>query len=178
MTPASHHWVFNGTARFPPCELAMIAFVCIQRRLQAHGKFMGRLAPWAAFAMCGITGYVSVQPTDTPSIIERMTHTIRHRGPDDFGYYRAAWAQLGFRRLAIMDVSGGHQPMGNEDDSLCIIFNGEIFNHSDRRPALEQAGHRYANRSDTETILHASEEYGPDCVRRLRGMFAFAIWDK
>jgi asparagine synthase (glutamine-hydrolysing) len=128
--------------------------------------------------MCGITGFVSVQPTEAPSIIERMTDTIRHRGPDDFGYYRDRWAQLGFRRLAIIDVSGGHQPMGNEDDSLCILFNGEIFNHADLRPALEKAGHRYANRSDTETILHAYEEYGADCVKRLRGMFAFAIWDK
>jgi asparagine synthase (glutamine-hydrolysing) len=107
-----------------------------------------------------------------------MTDTIRHRGPDDFGYYRDPWASLGFRRLAIIDLSGGHQPMWNEDRSLCIIFNGEIFNHAGLRPALEQAGHRYANRSDTETILHAYEQYGPDCVQRFRGMFSFAIWDK
>jgi asparagine synthase (glutamine-hydrolysing) len=128
--------------------------------------------------MCGIAGFVTVKPSDYPSTIERMTDTIRHRGPDDFGYYRDPWASLGFRRLAIIDLSGGHQPMWNEDQSLCIIFNGEIFNHAGLRPALEQAGHRYANRSDTETILHAYEQYGPDCVQRFRGMFSFAIWNK
>jgi asparagine synthase (glutamine-hydrolysing) len=128
--------------------------------------------------MCGIAGFVTLSPSDSPAIIERMTDTIRHRGPDDFGFYRDPWASLGFRRLAIIDVSGGHQPMPNEDASKFIIFNGEIFNHASLRPALEHAGHRYANRSDTETILHAYEEYGADCVLRLRGMFAFAIWDK
>ena len=128
--------------------------------------------------MCGIAGFVTVQPSDSPSIIERMTDTIRHRGPDDSGYYRDPWASLGFRRLAIIDVAGGHQPMANEDGSHFIIFNGEIFNHASLRPALEQAGHRYTNRSDTETILHSYEQYGPECVLRLRGMFAFAIWDK
>src|SRR6266550_8069618 len=127
--------------------------------------------------MCGIAGIVTVQPSDSPSIIERMTDTIRHRGPDDFGFYRDPHASLGFRRLAIIDVAGGHQPMTNEDESCWIIFNGEIFNHASLRPALEKAGHRYTNRSDTETILHAYEEYGPACVEKLRGMFAFAIWD-
>ena len=75
--------------------------------------------------MCGIAGFVTVQPSDSPSIIERMTDTIRHRGPDDSGYYRDPWASLGFRRLAIIDVAGGHQPMANEDSSHFIIFNGE-----------------------------------------------------
>src|ERR1022692_4110367 len=124
--------------------------------------------------MCGIAGFVTVQPSDSLSIVERMTDTIRHRGPDDSGYYHDPWASLGFRRLAIIDVSGGHQPMTNEDASQFIVFNGEIFNHADLRPSLEQAGHRY----DTETILHAYEQYGPECVLRFRGMFAFAIWDK
>jgi asparagine synthase (glutamine-hydrolysing) len=128
--------------------------------------------------MCGIAGFVSVQPSDSPSILERMTDTIRHRGPDDSGYYRDPYASLGFRRLAIIDVAGGHQPMANENASLFIVFNGEIFNHADLRPSLEQAGHRYTTRSDTETILHSYEQFGPDCVLRLRGMFAFAIWDK
>ncbi len=128
--------------------------------------------------MCGIAGYVTLQPSDSPSIIERMTDVIRHRGPDDFGFYRDPHASLGFRRLAIIDLSGGHQPMSNEDSSLWITFNGEIFNHADLRPALEHAGHRYASRSDTETILHAYEQYGPPSLLRLRGMFAFAIWDK
>ena len=128
--------------------------------------------------MCGIAGFVTVQPSDSPSILERMTDTIRHRGPDDSGFYRDPWASLGFRRLSIIDVAGGHQPMANEDASLFIVFNGEIFNHAALRPSLEQAGHRYTTRSDTETILHSYEQYGPDCVLRLRGMFAFAIWDK
>src|ERR1035437_4278787 len=99
--------------------------------------------------MCGIAGFVTVQPSGSPSIVERMTDTIRHRGPDDSGYYRDPWASLGFRRLAIIDVAGGHQPMANEDASLFIVFNGEIFNHASLRPALEQAGHRYTSRSDT-----------------------------
>jgi asparagine synthase (glutamine-hydrolysing) len=128
--------------------------------------------------MCGITGFVTVDPTSPPaSVIERMTDTIRHRGPDDSGIYTDAHAALGFRRLAIIDVAGGHQPMANEDGSCWIIFNGEIFNHANLRPALEAAGHRYTTRSDTETILHAYEEYGPACVDKLRGMFGFAIWD-
>ena len=129
--------------------------------------------------MCGITGYVNVQPSSEPaSVIERMADAIRHRGPDDFGYYRDPWANLGFRRLAIIDLAGGHQPMTSEDGNLWLIFNGEIFNHAALRPALEAAGHRYTNRSDSETILHSYEQYGPDCVSRFRGMFAFAIWDK
>ena len=128
--------------------------------------------------MCGIAGFITVQPSDSSSIIERMTDTIRHRGPDDSGYYRDPWASLGFRRLSIIDVAGGHQPMANEDATHFIVYNGEIFNHADLRPALLQAGHRYTNRCDTETILHAYEQYGPECVLRLRGMFAFAIWDK
>src|SRR5690242_6778410 len=98
--------------------------------MSAHGKFSGGLSLQPLLNMCGIAGFVTVRPSDSPSIIERMTDTIRHRGPDDFGYYRDPWASLGFRRLAIIDLSGGHQPMGNEDQSLCIIFNGEIFNHA------------------------------------------------
>ena len=129
--------------------------------------------------MCGIAGFVTVNPSSESSlVIERMTDQVRHRGPDDFGYYRDPWASLGFRRLSIIDLSGGHQPMANEDQSLWITFNGEIFNHADLRPDLEKAGHRYTTRSDTETILHAYEQYGPECVTRLRGMFAFAIWNK
>jgi len=129
--------------------------------------------------MCGITGYVTVSPSSDPaSVLERMTDSIRHRGPDDFGYYRDPWASLGFRRLAIIDVAGGHQPMTNEDESLWLVYNGEIFNHAGIRPELEKAGHRYTNRSDSETILHSYEQFGPACLQRFRGMFAFAIWDK
>jgi asparagine synthase (glutamine-hydrolysing) len=129
--------------------------------------------------MCGIAGFVTRAP-DTPpeSLLARMTGIIHHRGPDGSGFYRDAFASLGHRRLSIIDVSAGHQPMSNEDGALWITYNGEIFNHADLRPALERAGHRYRTRCDTETILHAYEQYGPDSVTRFRGMFAFAIWDK
>jgi asparagine synthase (glutamine-hydrolysing) len=106
-----------------------------------------------------------------------MTDSIRHRGPDESGYYQDEWASLGHRRLSIIDLATGQQPMTNEDGRLEIVYNGEIFNHADLRPELERAGHRYKTRCDTETILHAYEEYGPACVERFRGMFAFAIWD-
>jgi asparagine synthase (glutamine-hydrolysing) len=109
-------------------------------------------------------------------ILGRMADSIRHRGPDDFGFYHDSWAHLAHRRLSIVDVQGGHQPMTNETRSLWISFNGEIYNHAAMRPALERAGHRYQSRSDTETILHAFEEYGPECLDLFRGMFAFAIW--
>jgi asparagine synthase (glutamine-hydrolysing) len=106
-----------------------------------------------------------------------MTEAIRHRGPDDSGFYHDEWAHLGHRRLSIIDVAGGHQPLTNEARTQWITYNGEIFNHADLRPALEQAGHRYASRSDTETILHAYEEHGPRSLQLFRGMFAYAIWD-
>jgi asparagine synthase (glutamine-hydrolysing) len=106
-----------------------------------------------------------------------MTDVIRHRGPDDSGFYQDRHVSLGHRRLSIVDLAAGHQPMSNEDRSLWIIFNGEIFNHADLRPALEKASHRYSTRSDTETILHAYEQHGAGCVNLLRGMFAFVIWD-
>lgn len=129
--------------------------------------------------MCGIAGYVSSQtPPDAIPILQRMTSAIQHRGPDDSGYYTGPLAFLGHRRLSIVDLSGGHQPMANEDGSLWITYNGEIFNHALLRPTLENAGHRYASHCDTETILHAFEEYGGACVQRFRGMFAFAIWDQ
>ncbi len=107
-----------------------------------------------------------------------MTRVMHHRGPDDEGYLVEGSVGLGFRRLSIVDLSGGHQPMSNEDGSAWIIFNGEVYNHADYRADLEKRGHRYTNRSDTETILHLYEEYGPDCVNYLRGMYAFAIYDR
>ena len=122
--------------------------------------------------MCGIAGFVTRSPCSSPdALLVRMTDAIRHRGPDAAGYYRDPFASLGHRRLSIIDVAGGHQPMSNEDGALQIVYNGEIFNHADLRPTLEQAGHRYQTRCDTETILHAYEHYGPDCVTRFRGMF-------
>jgi len=129
--------------------------------------------------MCGIAGYVTVEPSPPQKpLLERMTDAIRHRGPDDSGFYQDEYASLGHRRLSIIDLAAGHQPMANEDQALWIIYNGEIFNHADLRPALESAGHRYGTHCDTETILHAYEEYGPASLDRFRGMFAFAIWDK
>ena len=107
-----------------------------------------------------------------------MTDAIAHRGPDDYGYHVDDWAALGHRRLSIIDVAGGHQPMTNETRSLWIVYNGEIFNHAEIRPALVRAGHRYQTRCDTETILHGYEQWGPACIDQFRGMFAFAIWDQ
>lgn len=106
-----------------------------------------------------------------------MAEAIRHRGPDDFGFYHDPWAHLSHRRLAVIDVQQGRQPMSSENGALWITYNGEVYNHATLRTALEDAGHRYKTLSDTETILHAYEEHGTDCVRLLRGMFAFAIWD-
>ncbi len=107
-----------------------------------------------------------------------MTASIAHRGPDRSGFYHHHGAFLGHRRLSIVDLVGGLQPMSNEDGRVWIVYNGEIFNHADLRPALEAAGHRYKTRCDTETIVHAYEQYGPNCVSHFRGMFAFAIWDE
>src|SRR5580704_4072161 len=128
--------------------------------------------------MCGIAGFVTVaSEPSSASTLARMADAIRHRGPDDLGFYRGARVHLAQRRLSIIDVQGGHQPMTNETGSLWITFNGEIYNHAALRPALEQAGHRYQTRSDTETILHAFEQHGPECLQLFQGMFAFAIWD-
>jgi asparagine synthase (glutamine-hydrolysing) len=109
--------------------------------------------------------------------LEAMSSALRHRGPDDHGRFFAGPISLGFRRLSIVDPQGGHQPMCNEDRSVWIVFNGEIYNHSELRPWLQQRGHRYSTQADTETVLHLYEEYGEKCVRHLRGMFAFAVWD-
>lgn len=128
--------------------------------------------------MCGITGFVTLEPSPRKeNILARMTASLRHRGPDSEGYYRDGFASLGHRRLSIIDLVTGAQPMTNEAGDLWISYNGEIFNHADLRVDLERAGHRYKSRSDTETILHAFEQYGPDCLSRFRGMFAFAIWN-
>jgi asparagine synthase (glutamine-hydrolysing) len=129
--------------------------------------------------MCGICGVIDLTGEHQTSRehLEAMARAISHRGPDDAGYYLDPPVALGFRRLSIVDLSGGHQPMSNEDGTVWIIFNGEIYNHAALRPDLERCGHRYSTHSDTETIIHLYEEFGDDCVQHLRGMFAFAIWD-
>ncbi|MEP7198298.1 MAG: asparagine synthase (glutamine-hydrolyzing) [Chloroflexota bacterium] len=110
-------------------------------------------------------------------VLERMLSVITHRGPDDQGTLVAAGVALGMRRLSIIDLAGGHQPISNEDGTVTIVFNGEIYNYRELQKELEARGHRFQTNSDTETIVHAYEEYGPACVEHLRGMFAFAIWD-
>jgi asparagine synthase (glutamine-hydrolysing) len=129
--------------------------------------------------MCGICGIVNFEsdPVDR-AVIERMTGALAHRGPDDAGYFIDGPVGLGHRRLSIIDLSGGKQPIFNEDRSAAIVFNGEIYNYRDLAAELTTAGHTFKTRSDTETILHAYEEYGDDCVQQLRGMFGFAIWDR
>jgi len=129
--------------------------------------------------MCGIAGVVNFDrrvAVERERIV-RMARAIAHRGPDDEGIYVAGPVGLGFRRLSIIDLSGGHQPMCNEDETLWIVFNGEIYNFKPLRSELVRRGHQFKTNSDTETILHLYEEHGVDCVKHLRGMFAFAIWD-
>jgi asparagine synthase (glutamine-hydrolysing) len=129
--------------------------------------------------MCGIAGFVTPNrlPTAAPIWGERMSRVLSHRGPDGDGLWWDEHALLAHRRLSIIDLSGGRQPLCNEDGTVWIIFNGEIYNHAEVRRTLEASGHRYRTKSDTETIVHAYEEWGDGCVDRLRGMFAFAIWD-
>ena len=130
--------------------------------------------------MCGIAGIVNVDRNEPASeaVLRDMCTAIRHRGPDDDGTHADGPAALGMRRLSIIDVATGHQPIFNEDRSCVIVYNGEVYNHLDVRRDLERRGHRYSTKSDAETVLHAYEEYGTECVRHLRGMFAFAVWDK
>jgi asparagine synthase (glutamine-hydrolysing) len=129
--------------------------------------------------MCGIAGIVTSGRLhdDDRDRLTRMRDVIAHRGPDDAGMFVDEQAALGHRRLSIVDVAAGHQPLSNEDGNIWIAFNGEIYNHADVRVGLEAAGHRYRTRCDTETIVHAYEQWGDACVDHLRGMFAFAIWD-
>jgi asparagine synthase (glutamine-hydrolysing) len=130
--------------------------------------------------MCGICGIVNFNATEPVHrhLVEQMTSAQSHRGPDDHGYFVEGNVGLGHRRLSIIDLSGGKQPIFNEDESVVVVFNGEIYNFADLTSDLISRGHHFATRSDTETIVHAYEEYGLECMKDFRGMFAFAIWDR
>jgi asparagine synthase (glutamine-hydrolysing) len=128
--------------------------------------------------MCGITGIVNFSSEIDGNLLKGMTEVLKHRGPDDEGYFIAEGVGFGHRRLSIIDLKTGHQPIHNEDESIWIVYNGEIYNFNDLRENLEKNGHKFYTQSDTEVIVHAYEEWGEDCVRRFNGMFAFAIWDR
>ena len=129
--------------------------------------------------MCGIAGIIAQAPL-TPAEIDSVRHTnakLTHRGPDGSGEFLDQHVMLAMRRLSIIDLDGGWQPLYNEDRSLALVANGEIYNFVELRERLERQGHRFNTHSDCETILHLYEEHGLDFVQHLRGMFAFALWD-
>ena len=130
--------------------------------------------------MCGIAGILktAVDAVVDASTVHRMCQTIVHRGPDDEGVYVKDGVGLGIRRLSIIDVSGGHQPIHNENKTVWVVFNGEIYNFRELRADLERAGHRFYTNTDTEVIVHLYEDLGSDCVQKLRGMFAIALYDE
>ena len=130
--------------------------------------------------MCGIAGILEFgrEARASSTALREMCHIMAHRGPDDDGFYTDGCAAIGMRRLSIVDLKTGHQPISNEDGTLWIVFNGEIYNHRALREKLIASGHQYRTNSDTETIVHLFEEYGAGCVEHLRGMFAFAIWNR
>src|SRR3954467_4238506 len=130
--------------------------------------------------MCGIAGYFALTPRSLAprEVLGRMVEAVRHRGPDDGGIYYDGRAALGHRRLSIIDLAGGKQPLSSADGNLWVTFNGEIFNYVELRDELIARGAAFRTKSDTETILHAYEHYGPDCVRSFNGDFAYAIWDR
>jgi asparagine synthase (glutamine-hydrolysing) len=127
--------------------------------------------------MCGIAGYYLPTGQADPHTVQRMCDLIRHRGPDDEGFHVEGGCAIGMRRLSIIDLSTGHQPISNEDGSVWVVFNGEIYNYQDLRQDLLRRGHVFRTNSDTETLVHLYEEEGPAGIAKLRGMFAYAIWD-
>jgi asparagine synthase (glutamine-hydrolysing) len=128
--------------------------------------------------MCGIVGYVDATEKACTKVLNRMLTRINHRGPDECGIYTHNNVGFGSVRLSIIDIAGGHQPMPNEDLTLWIVFNGEIFNYVELRKELEEMGHKFRTQSDTEVIVHLYEEYGEECLSKLNGQFVFSIWDK
>src|SRR4051812_27812914 len=130
--------------------------------------------------MCGIAGVIYSDPARPAdgAVLKAMGDAIAHRGPDAEGYWAEPELGLVHRRLSIIDLAAGDQPIGNEDGSVQVVFNGEIYNFQGLRADLEARGHRFRTRSDTEVLVHLYEEHGPDLVERLGGMFAFALWDR
>ena len=129
--------------------------------------------------MCGIAGKYNIDGKEVRlDTLKQMLSAIQHRGPDEFGVYMDKNIGLAHARLSIIDLCGGQQPMSNEDGTVWITFNGEIFNYLELREDLLKRGHRFSTHSDTEVIIHLYEDYGPECLKHLNGQFAFAIWDK
>src|SRR2546423_4478599 len=129
--------------------------------------------------MCGIAGVISTSAADQRPVVTMMADALAHRGPDDWGVWSDEHCTLGHRRLSIIDLSeAGRQPLSNANGSIWITYNGEIYNFQALRTELESLGHRFRTRTDTEVIVYAYEQWGLNCVKRLRGMFAFAIWDQ
>ena len=130
--------------------------------------------------MCGITGIFDTRgtrPVDR-AVLQRMNDAQFHRGPDEGSLHIEPGVGFGHRRLSIIDIATGQQPLFNEDGSVVVVFNGEIYNYQELIPELQAAGHRFHTKSDTEVIVHAWEQWGEDCVQRFRGMFAFVLWDR
>src|SRR5688500_14339143 len=129
--------------------------------------------------MCGIAGILALDRGTPPQLdeLQGMIGTLKHRGPDGFGFHRDGPVGLAHARLSIIDLATGDQPIANEDRTVWTVFNGEIFNYVELRATLERAGHVFRTHSDTETLVHAYEEYGDDFVRHLNGQFAIALWD-
>ena len=127
--------------------------------------------------MCGIVGLIK-QSDNKEKIIKKMAERIKHRGPDAEGFYIDENIALGHRRLAIIDINSGVQPMFNEDKKIVVVFNGEIYNYIELKAELKKKKHKFTTSSDTEVLVHGYEEWGSDLPKKLRGMFAFAIWDK
>src|SRR5919109_3109042 len=130
--------------------------------------------------MCGICGQLVSEPAQgaDANLLRRLNATIRHRGPDSEGYYVKGSVGLAISRLAIIDVAGGNQPIRNEDDTIIVVFNGEIYNFRELRAELENLGHRFRTQSDTEVIVHGYEQWGDEALHRFNGMFAIALWDE
>ena len=129
--------------------------------------------------MCGIAGILALRDSTTirEDTLVQMISALRHRGPDESGVYVSPRVGLASARLSIIGIDGGTQPIANEDETLWIVFNGEAFNYIELKAELVQKGHRFSTQTDTEVVLHLFEEYGPDCLNRINGQFALAIWD-